>query len=318
MIFFFFFLSPIKAAAFKPYQNPERNVLSLRSISSHLLTSLTNFRWNTFTSGLSCRERQDTLRTPTGTQPRPKAPGPEHPGSEGRLPLPAPASSPAAPAAAGAGPGRGREVAAAAAVPGCAKRGAAGTHVAELDLPQLAQLADTAVRGLGLEEELGQGHLLAAEQLPHGGDVPAAVSEEKGREDGTRAAAGRRGARTGPALPAPSRPRPRLPGGRRAPSPARPRSAAAPAPPCYLPPQSPRSPNPQRPPPADPRRLPSLTSLRTRGCVTRARLLATARLGWARTGSDGGGAGGGRPSHPAPGRSGPVFSEGLVTSPARC
>lgn len=58
---------------------------------------------------------------------------------------------------------------------------AAATHVAELDLPQLAQLADTAVGGLGLQEELRQGHLLAAEQLPHGAaGVPEGTNGEKG------------------------------------------------------------------------------------------------------------------------------------------
>lgn len=33
------------------------HLLNLRSISSHLRTSLTNFRWKTFTSGLSCKKR---------------------------------------------------------------------------------------------------------------------------------------------------------------------------------------------------------------------------------------------------------------------
>jgi len=41
------------------------------------------------------------------------------------------------------------------------------THVAELHHPDLAELADTAVRGLRLQEELGQRHLLTSEEIPH-------------------------------------------------------------------------------------------------------------------------------------------------------
>lgn len=49
---------------------------------------------------------------------------------------------------------------------GCV-RFSAITHVSELHHADLPQLADTAVGRLGLQEELGQSHLLAAEQLPH-------------------------------------------------------------------------------------------------------------------------------------------------------
>lgn len=40
-------------------------------------------------------------------------------------------------------------------------------YVSELDHAQLPQLTDAAVGSLGLQEELGQSHLLTAEQLPH-------------------------------------------------------------------------------------------------------------------------------------------------------
>lgn len=42
------------------------------------------------------------------------------------------------------------------------------TYISELDHAQFSQLTDTAVGGLRLQEELGQGHLLTSEQLPHG------------------------------------------------------------------------------------------------------------------------------------------------------
>lgn len=41
------------------------------------------------------------------------------------------------------------------------------TYVSELHHADLPQLTDTAVGRLRLKEELGQGHLLTAEQLPH-------------------------------------------------------------------------------------------------------------------------------------------------------
>lgn len=41
------------------------------------------------------------------------------------------------------------------------------TYVSELHHADLPQLTDAAVGGLRLKEELGQGHLLTAEQLPH-------------------------------------------------------------------------------------------------------------------------------------------------------
>lgn len=41
------------------------------------------------------------------------------------------------------------------------------TYISKLDHTQFSQLTDTAVGSLWLEEELGQGHLLASEQLPH-------------------------------------------------------------------------------------------------------------------------------------------------------
>lgn len=41
------------------------------------------------------------------------------------------------------------------------------TYISKLDHTQFPQLTDAAVRCLRLEEELGQGHLLTSEQLPH-------------------------------------------------------------------------------------------------------------------------------------------------------
>lgn len=160
LTFYFFFKQKLQS---QNHINPSVNLRSFRSISSHLRTSLTNLRWNTFTSGFSCRERHGTQQTPVRLGRAPPAPcGIGHWG----------------------GAARGSR----------SRRYRAGnTHVAELDLAQLAQLADTAVRGLGLQKELGQGHLLAAEQLPHGGAAPAAASAEKGRENENRAGGRNRG-----------------------------------------------------------------------------------------------------------------------------
>ncbi len=43
----------------------------------------------------------------------------------------------------------------------------ADTHIAEHDESELAQLGDARVRGLGLQEELREAHLLAAVQRAH-------------------------------------------------------------------------------------------------------------------------------------------------------
>lgn len=146
------------------------------------------------------------------------------------------------------------------------------THVAELHLPQLAQFADTAVRGFRLQEKLSQGHLLAAEQLPHGGAVPTAASEWRSGDKSTG------GGREGPAGPprlsaAPSR-RPSSSHGVGAkPQPRQteaPLGRVGPVPPRYLP---------QCPHRSDPHRLGhQLTGSDARLWRHQARLLATARL----------------------------------------
>jgi hypothetical protein len=46
--------------------------------------------------------------------------------------------------------------------------GARTTHVSELHHPQFAELRDGCVGGLGLQKELAQDHLLAAEETAHG------------------------------------------------------------------------------------------------------------------------------------------------------
>lgn len=41
------------------------------------------------------------------------------------------------------------------------------TYISELDHAQFPKLTDAAVGSLWLQKELGQGHLLTSEQLPH-------------------------------------------------------------------------------------------------------------------------------------------------------
>lgn len=66
---------PIKAAALQAHRDTLRDVLSFRSISSHLLTSLTNLRWKTFTSGFSCQEKNVSSTTPLCQGPPETGPG---------------------------------------------------------------------------------------------------------------------------------------------------------------------------------------------------------------------------------------------------
>jgi len=58
------------------------------------------------------------------------------------------------------------------------------TYISKLHHSNLPQLTDTAVGGLRLEEELGQGHLLTAEQLPHNALLSTQCT--KGRMSGGR------------------------------------------------------------------------------------------------------------------------------------
>jgi len=46
---------------------------------------------------------------------------------------------------------------------------AGGTHVSELNQAQFAEFGHARVRRFALQEQLAQGHLLAAEQRTHGG-----------------------------------------------------------------------------------------------------------------------------------------------------
>lgn len=99
--------------------------LSFLSISSHLLTSLTNLRWNTFTSGFSC-QMENMKKKKTAIY-------------HSLYCLAKPFD----------------------------KAHVSCTYISKLDHTQFPQLTDAAVRCLRLEEELGQGHLLTSEQLPH-------------------------------------------------------------------------------------------------------------------------------------------------------